>query len=444
MDLEKKGNAFFEKGNFHEAIQIYETIIKMEPNSGVVLNQLGMCYFNLGNFTEAVSAFKKILRIKNDIPDVYNNLGTCYVNMRQYKMAETVLLISLKLQKKDSIYFALGNLYFYMKEYDKSIIHYEKISEIKTNVSYLYNLGFSYLAQKKFKKGFSLYENRLEDHKIVPQTKEKPRVEIPWILTWDGKRDYKHLLIIYEQGIGDNIQYFRFIIELSRKFPERKITYFCKNTVAHLFKEYPNIHVVLQLTEDIFDYKLYIMSLPYCLELETIQPLTDDYIIREHKKDTYWRERLFQNSKKKIGFVHNGLLSSFIEKNIVLDEWKIFGDLEQCMFICLGKDVTKGSYKKMPNNFHFIEFDKEEPFEDSVSILSQLDLFITVDTGIAHLAGVMNIPTWLLLGYGSDWRWFSKEDTKSLWYSSLELFRMQENKDMKELLSVVKTRLEKW
>ena len=89
-----------------------------------------------------------------------------------------------------------------------------------------------------------------------------------------------------------------------------------------------------------------------------------------------------------------------------------------------------------------MDIDTDRAFEDSVSILPHLDIFITVDTAIAHLAGIMNVKTWLLLGYGSDWRWFSNSDTSSVWYSSsLELIRMQENKDMKELLPKIKTRI---
>lgn len=445
MDLEKKGGEYEKLGNFREAIKIYDEILAKQPTNGYITNQLGVCYFNLGEYSNAITVFKKVLRIKNDIPDVYNNLGTCYVRTRQYKMAETSILISLRMKNADQTNYALGNLYFYMKEYEKSVFHYKQISNLNTNPRFLYNLGFSYLGQKRFLKGFSLYENRLKDTSIVPQTNEIPRVEIPWIPTWDGKADYSHLLVIYEQGIGDNIQYFRFIIELSRKYPERKITYFCKNTVAHLFKPYPNIHVVLNLSENIFDYKAYIMSLPFYLKIKTIEPITENYIITNPQKDKYWTEYFETYPKKhlKIGFVHNGLLSSFIEKNIPLIEWNIFGDLEHVTLICLGKGIQTKEQEKCSKNISFLDIDIDKPFEDSVSIIPHLDVFITVDTAIAHLAGIMNVKTWLLLGYGSDWRWFSNSDKNSVWYSSsLELIRMQENKDMKELLPVVKSRLQ--
>lgn len=445
MELEKKGNELEAQGNLREAIKIYDEIITKFPGHGVVAHQIGICYFNLGEYQNAISAFKKVLCIKNDIPDVYNNLGTCYVKLRQYKAAETALLISLRIKNADSTHYALGNLYFYVKQYNKSTFHYKQISDINSNHRFLYNLGFAYLAKKKFIKGFSLYENRLKNTDIVPQTNEIPRVEIPWIPNWDGTLEYKHLLVIYEQGIGDNIQYFRFIIELSRKYPERKITYFCKNIVAHLFKPYPNIQVVLNLSTDMFDYKAYIMSLPFYLKVKTIEPITENYIATNPQKDQYWTEYFATHYSKKhlkIGFVTTGLLSSFIEKNIPLMEWNTFSDLEHVSLICLEKEFSKKDQTGFSKNISFLDFDKGQPFEDTVSILPQLDLFITVDTAIAHLAGIMKIPTLLLLGYGSDWRWFSNSDTSSIWYSSsLELIRMQENKEMTELLPIVKSRL---
>lgn len=447
MDLEQQGHEYEKQGKFKEAIELYKNLIQMQPYHGAIVHQLGVCYFTIGEYTNAITTFKRVLTIKNDIPDVYNNLGACYVRVKQYKAAETVLLISLKLKKTDSVHYALGNLYFYIKEYDKSLFHYKQISTINTNHRYLYNLGFSYLAKKRFLKGFTLYENRLKDTEIVPQTKEIPRVEIPWIPNWDGIMDYKHLLIIYEQGIGDNIQYFRFIIELSRKYPDRKITYFCKDIVAHLFKPYPNIQVVLNLSEYIYEYKAYIMSLPCYLKIKTIEPITENYIITNHQKDKYWAEYFATHYSKKhlkIGFVTTGLLTSFIEKNINLMEWNAFGDLEHVSLICLEKEISNKEQKTFSKNITFLDFDKGRAFEDTVSILPQLDLFITVDTAIAHLAGIMKIPTWLLLGYGSDWRWFSNSDTSSVWYSSsLELIRMQENKEMTELLPIIKSRLMK-
>jgi ADP-heptose:LPS heptosyltransferase len=79
-----------------------------------------------------------------------------------------------------------------------------------------------------------------------------------------------------------------------------------------------------------------------------------------------------------------------------------------------------------------LDIDRDVPFEDTVAILHNIDLLISIDTYIVHLAGVLNIKTWLLLGYISDWRWF--DDNTSIWYNSVEIIRMTENKELANIL----------
>ena len=437
----------YESINEHiKAIEIYNRILALQPNNGVILNQVGCCYNKISEFKKSIEFFKKVLLIKNDIPEVYNNIGNCYVQLREYKNAEITFLIAQRLRPNASdTNAAVGEVYLYTKMYDKSIYFYENIPDIGSNPKQLYNLSFPYLAKKDFTRGFELYENRLETNGICNQTKEKMRVEIPWIPYWNGKKQCNSLLVVYEQGIGDNIQYFRFIIELSKQNPEMKITYFCKNVISHLFKPYTNIKVVTDLlTDNVFDYKLYIMSLPYILKIQaTIGYNLENYINVNHDKYTYWNSQFQSLDKKmKIGFVYNGLLSSFIEKNIPLEEFKILSDLN-IDWICLHKkkDIQKDLDKiSFSDKLIVNDIDSDSPFEDTVAILKNLDLLITLDTSITHLAGVLGVKTWLLLGFGSDWRWFN-DSRDSFWYESVELMRVRENIELKNILKRVKERL---
>ena len=244
--LKELGELYERLNNLTNAINCYEKILIIAPKSdiqttAIYLNQIGICYDKLQKYETAIIYFKKILVIKNDIPDVYNNIYTCHFNLKQYKLAEINLLISLKLTGNEKTIEYLAFLYGCLKEYDKSIFYYNKLF---ANDTIKYSLSFIYLAKKNFKYGYELYENRLKDNNISPITGEKERVDIPYISYWDGIKDCNSLLIVYEQGIGDNIQYYRFIIQLSQLYPNMKITYFCKDIVSHIFKEYPNITVV--------------------------------------------------------------------------------------------------------------------------------------------------------------------------------------------------------
>ena len=442
--LEELGQLYTITNNFQKSMDICNTIYFLQPLNGVNLNNLGICYFNLKNYEKAVEIFKQILQIKNDIPDVYNNISNCYINMKQYRLAESVINISRKLREDADIYFRLGNLYFYTKRYEDSIEYYTKLPKTHDN---LYNLSFPYLALNQYLTGFELYENRLFNNKIHPQTGEIQRVEIPQIPDWDGKKPCKRLLVIYEQGIGDNIQYYRFMIEFSIRNPKIKITYFCKQTVSNILKPYPNIQVESS-TVDItaFDYKMFIMSFPNFLKIDVIHPNTHDYILYNRPKIEFWKNKLSPLKKYKIGFVHNGLLSSFIEKDIPLIEFeKLSNNISENAkpnidFICMCKlKEVENEITNMKNIRHF-DIDKDAPFVDTISIMKNIDLLITIDTAIVHLAGVMGIKTWLLLGYGSDWRWSTKDTT--FWYNSVEIIRMKENVELKNIMGVVKEKID--
>jgi ADP-heptose:LPS heptosyltransferase len=325
-----------------------------------------------------------------------------------------------------------------MKKYKESLVYFKKLPK---EPQYLYNMCFTYLALQKFKIGFKLYENRLLSNNIHPQTGEKERIDVPQLQNWNGIDDCKRLLVIYEQGIGDNIQYYRFIIELSLKYPNMKITYFCKNVVSSILMPYNNIVVNSRCIDTPnFDYKVFIMSLPSILKVESISPNIYNYILQDTAKINYWNEKMRPLKKYKIGFLHKGLLASFIEKNVSIKEFekltKLGLDIE---IICICKLKELGDEIKSVKNITFFDIDNDSPFTDTVAILQNIDLLITIDSALVHIAGIMGIKTWLLIGYGSDWRWGNTNQT--YWYKSVEILRISTNIHLNNIMKDVQKRL---
>ena len=442
--LQELGEIYKNNNKLLEAIECFKKILLLQSANILIMNEIGVCYFMLSKYKDAIIFFNKILTLNTNIPEVYKNIGTCYINLHEYKLAENNLLNSVKLLDNNDINLSLGELYFYIKNYDYSILFYKKIKNIEKIPKCLYNLCFPYLAKKDFITGFNLYENRLQFNEIQQQTGQIQRVEIPWIQYWNGYDKCDKLLIIYEQGIGDNIQYYRFIIELSHMYPNMKICYFCRDILQNMFKQYENIEIISNVdTINDFNYKLYIMSLPYVLKINNILPNKEQYISINDEKNIFWKNKLSHLTKYKVGFIHNGLLSSYIEKNIQLKEFKPLCDLDIDL-ICLHKlsdvqnDIENIDFK---DKINFYDIDKEKPFEDTIAILQNIDLLVTIDTSITHLAGVLNTKTLLLLGYGSDWRWFD-DNNSTPWYESVELIRMTENIDLKYIIKKVKNKLD--
>ena len=211
------------------------------------------------------------------------------------------------------------------------------------------------------------------------------------------------------------------------------IDYFCKDTVRHIFNTYYNINIIDNVELALYDYKLYIMSLPKILNIEIIKPNDINYININEDKLNYWNNIInnpLSNIKYKVGIVYNGLLSSFIDKNIPLE---YFNKLKELNINLINLDKDNNSL-----NID-IDIDIDKPFEDTICILKNIDLLITIDTSIVHIAGVMNINTWLLLGYGSDWRW--SNDNDNYWYNSVQLIRMTENKPLYNIIDIVYNKL---
>ena len=432
INYKELGETYEKKKLFKKAIdECYLKIIKIEPNNGVILNQIGVCYFNLGEFKLAIEFFKKVILIK-EIVDVYCNIATCYTRLKDYKNAEINLLDALKIENNNmKVFSGLAEIYFYNKDYDKSIKYYNLCNN---NDVLKYNTSFPYLAKKDFSKGLELYEYRLKNNNINYQTGLNERVNIP-LEYWDGIKNCDSLLIVYEQGIGDNIQYFRFIIELADLYPNMKITYFAKDIVTDIFVKYKNIIIVKDMIFfNNYNYKIYIMSLPKILNKTIIHPNTINYININDEKLLYWKNKLSQLTKLKVGFVYNGLLSSFIEKYIPLKEFKILANDVDLICIHKQSDIEK-DIKDIDFKITYFDIDKE-PFQDTIHILKNIDLLITIDTFIVHLAGVLDVPTWLLLGY-SDWRW--SNESKTYWYDSIEILRT--DKEFKTILEKVKLKL---
>jgi ADP-heptose:LPS heptosyltransferase len=303
-----------------------------------------------------------------------------------------------------------------------------------------YNLSFPYLGKKDFMNGFTLYENRLKNNNINEQTKLRERVDIPTLDYWTGQK-CNSLLIVAEQGLGDNMQYYRFIIELSEKYPSMKIHYFCKKEIGHIFNTYNNIEIIQEVSILNYDYKLYIMSLPKVLNLSIILPNKINYIKTNEDKLLFWKDKTSQLKKFKVGFVYNGLLSSFIDKCIPLHEYEKLCDLNIDLICIHRKSEVENDLNsiKFRDKITHYEIDIDQPFEDTIHLLQNIDLLITVDTFIVHLAGILNIKTWLLLGH-SEWRW-SDDISKTYWYNSVELIRTKEEEELKDLIKTVKTKL---
>lgn len=432
--LLKLAKLYEEDNLYNDAIFCYskisKSIIKSSPQLHFLNSNIARCFMLKGDFDKSIKYYLEIYSINPNIPEVLINIATCKI--RQKNISDSIFFLEhlLSLGENPNVFKMLGEVYYYIKDYQKSIYYYKKSND-------KYALSFPMLASKNFKDGFEFYENRLLDNGICHQTGLPLRQNIN-LPNWDGKSPCQNLLVVYEQGIGDNIMYFRFLLELAEKFPKIKITYFCKKIVSHFL--YSHLHNLI-INDDAnfeipsFDFKCFIMSIPYILNITSISPNNKYYIKVYEKNITKWKNKL-NKSKPLIGFFYKGLLISSIDKNIDIKQLSNLFNLN-LDFVCLHKkEEIEKDHSFFSKNVKIFDIDKDKAFEDTISILKNIDLLITIDSSIVHLAGAMNVPTYLLLGSVSEWRWFN--DNQKIWYESVNILHNENEEDPYNILKVEK------
>jgi len=348
-------------------------------------------------YTEAVIQYKKAIEIDPNFKEAYSNLGFCYC---------------------------------LNKNYTEALIQYKKVLEIDPN----HNRGMRvlaniYLISGNFKKGFELYECRM----VMKGCNHVISCPLPF---WDGVGN--NVLIIAEQGLGDIFQFFRFVAPLKKRYPNTNFTFYSKK-IKHLFNHI--IPFVSTTCVKNYDYKLALMSIPYVLELTSIKPFTEEpYIKVNQEKLSFWKRKLSTNYK--IGLCWKGSQKmKSVEKYIPLELFKNIANLDvELISLQKGDGEEELNTITFKNKIKRFEIDTVKSFIDTVAILKNIDLLITVDTSLVHLAGILGVKTYLVLGYLSEWRW-GKEGRDTYWYDSVKIFRSNKIGDWSGVLGEIENEL---
>ena len=386
-----------------EAIETCEELKKVAPNNPVTLNTLGFLEEAMyNNYPEAKKYFHKAAKM--GFLEAYYNLGVCNKHTEDFAEAEKYLkrLIKLKANSK---------------------------------MDYNYTLGSVYLAQRKLAKGYKYYLNR----KTPELDSYKNRKNY-----WDGK-DYpdKVLYVSSEQGLGDNIQFIRYIPFVAKKF--RKVIYGAYDNQVELFREsypkedYPNIEIVSHSEVVRYNKFVLLLDLPYLLHMNYYNiPAKEHYLVANKRKTEMFKKNFFNNDKIKIGLnwrakgmglrdaVYRTIDAPYYFRNIMAlpnVEYYSFqmGDIfHMCEKYPGIKDITP----------------QINDFTDTAAALKNIDILITVDTALAHIAGALGIKTYLLLCFAPDWRWFDN-DKKTEWYPSVTIIKQHDRRTWNDVEKIL-------
>ncbi len=416
------GFIYDEQGQIDEAIACYKKAIEINPKHADAYCNLGGIYQLQRKFMEAINYYQHALSINPNHSYSHYNLGLIYSQQNKFALAENSLQITLKIQPKHiNAYIQLGLIYTQQNRIHQAIACYQQVLIIDANHAQAhFNLAIAQLTLGDFMQGFYEFEWRwqvraaIEAKKIIPNAQE-----------WRGQvLTHKTLLLYFEQGAGDAIQYSRYIAIIAKDYGGNIILQ-CPQVLVSLFSSIPYVTNILHSEQAVpaVDYYLSLLSLPWVLKtrLETIP--NDVPYLSAQKKLTI--PLVIDKNKLNIGFVWAGNPAHPNNQNRSLDirYFSILTTIKQLQFYSLQLGNEADQLNQLISVNPVINLGQYiQEFADTAAMIAKLDLIICVDTAIAHLAGALNKPTWIVLPFAADFRWLLERED-SPWYPSVRLFR---------------------
>jgi len=468
IDVKLQLNLAFQlqqSGQFVEAERHYLEILTVEPNNSNVLNLLGILkyqnkqyseaavyikkaieikpcayfyetlgkvQFGAGDFDEAIKSYKKSIELEPEVFDTWFNLASVFKKDKQFQNAIEAYQKALTINPKfTDIYFNLGNIYEELNDSPSAIINYKKALDGNPEDSEAsYFLATSYLKVKNFEEGWKYFEKRPGKLLSIFSQMKRYNEIITSKRLWEGESIKDKTLYIYsEAGLGDTIMFARYLPLLKNVCA--KVLFKPQVSLQSLFKDsYPDLEIIESKTPDSalkFDVHTPIMSLPYLLHLNSEKiPFDEGFLKANPEKVNEYKQKYFNNDKLKIGIKWQGNTSIDQSRILPLQSFKKLFELPNIKFY----SVQKTEIGEVPETslYDYEIFDLGATFgdfSDTAAALENLDLIICNDTSVAHLAGALGKPCWVLLPSLYNWRWHT-DISYSPWYKSLKLFKQNE------------------
>ena len=391
-----------------------------ENEKEILLGLAYNLYFN-ENFKESIKICNQIVNHKEIKYTVQDLLASNYKKNNDFLSALKVYRKQLLEKKNDyKIYYNIGSLFFVLGKINQAYYYFEKSKKIKPNHADIsWRLSLCALALKDLKNGFLLYEDRWkrENH---PQ-KKFDNIKLPNnILEIKDKK----VLIWDEQGLGDALQFSRFVIDLKKYTNQitfvvnKKLKDILSNLSSDIFVvDYENLKDVN------FDFQIPICSLPKLLNISKIEDIN---FYKLSLPETKYQYKDFKKNKLNVGLAWSGNPNYLMDKyrSISFNKFDKLLKLKNVDFYKLSKNVREDEFIDYHSYSNLSDFGDKSLFEIS-RILKELDLVVSSDTSIIHLAGILKINSILLLNFNADWRWFgSKKNTN--WYPSIRIIKQNQ------------------
>ena len=424
-----------------QAVAAYEQALALDPAYAEAHAHLGTSLLSLGHTDVAIARFGQAIALDARCVSAYLNRGNAYLQKQELANALADYDQAIALQPSHALAYAnRAAVLKHLHRLDESLQSSDRSIALDPQyVDAQFNKSLTQLLRGDLAAGFRGYQVRWQTPTFAPIRRNF--TQPLWL--GDSPIQGKRLLVHNEQGLGDSIQFCRFVSLAARAGAQ--VIYEVEAPLYDLFQSLEGVTTLVRQREPLPPFDLYcpVMSLPIAFNctVQTI-PAPTPYLKAKPEKLVQWATRLGTRQGPRIGLVWSGNATHTADQQRSI----ALGDFLEALapglqYVSLQKELRDADAQVLTGAAHLRHFGAElADFSDTAALCAQMDLVIAVDTSVAHLAGALGVPSWLLLPHLPDWRWLlGRPDTP--WYPHMRLFRQASPGDWQTVLQSVRAQL---
>jgi len=445
------GDVYLSQGRPSDAAGCFQRLVELQPDCAAAHVKLGHAYFDLGRFSDAEACYSRAVVLDPSCGASHYNLGAALKDQGRLQAAEDCFRQALRLNSElVEARFNLGYVLMGQRKLDEARQILDEVIAVEPSYADAhFNRAVIMLLQGKYDEGWSEMEWRW--HTSMLERREFHRPE------WAGQNlEGKMILLHAEQGLGDTFQFIRYVPIVKRL--GGVVVVECQKSLQELVSSCSGIDQLIGAGGCLpdFDFYLPLLSLPRVLktQLHTI-PSQVPYLFAKPSLVAQWREHLASVRGFRIGINWQGRAGqgAYRLRDVPLDLFASLAEVSgESRLISLQKGQGRQELIEANDRFPIIDLGEEldtryGAFMDTAAVMMNLDLVITSDTSIAHLAGSLGVPVWTVLPFAADWRWLL-DRIDSPWYPTMRLFRQTHAGDgvsvFQEIQNVLRAKVSRW
>jgi tetratricopeptide (TPR) repeat protein len=437
------GNALQMMGGAREATGCYERTLALDPKTVAARHNLGNAWMARRNYAQAEACFRETLTMDAERAEHYNSLGNALFQQRRNEEAEACYRKALEMVPDyAAVHTNLANVLMRQSSRAEMIRHYERALELDPkSAGGHYNLALAYLRQGRYAEGWPAHEWRWDFRELRLRRRHFAAPQ------WRGEKlNGETILLHAEQGLGDTLQFVRYAPLVAER--GGRVVLEVPPRLVRLLQGLPGVSRVVGRGEPLGDFAWHcpLMSLPLAFgtTVDTI-PRRVPYVRADEEEVRAARQRWTGTGLRVgIAWAGNPQYRSDEQRSMPLLALLPLAGVPGITWFSLQMGTACGQMRTVGERFPLIDASStSRDLAETAALVATLDLVITVDTSVAHLAGAMGVPLWVVLPHLADWRWM-EERADSPWYPGARLFRQPAPGDWASAVERMRGELERW